>query len=177
MRSINGNGLPSSVSSSLTTSTSSSVTSGLTIKVGGKPVPPPTIPKTYASPVSSPYRLASLDRLAHRQRLFDGTGLPGATSTPLNHTTTTILNVTNDKVLNVTNDKVLNSESAIPTTQKSTVNGTSISVSSTIKAALNGNGIVSDVRDGSGSEKGIVDPSPVRCLWIYIYFLYCQRIK
>lgn len=37
-----------------------------------KPVPPPTLPKTYTPSAASAYRLASLERLtAHRQRALE----------------------------------------------------------------------------------------------------------
>jgi len=55
-------------------------TSSTSLLTGAKPTPPPTLPKYTASTSPAPggYRLAGLERLANRQRLFDQ-GAPDAT--------------------------------------------------------------------------------------------------
>lgn len=46
--------------------------------VGGvaKPTPPPTLPKSYTPSAAAAYRLASMERLAQRQRIFEQGGPP-----------------------------------------------------------------------------------------------------
>ncbi|XP_050537537.1 septin-7 isoform X2 [Daktulosphaira vitifoliae] len=41
-----------------------------------KPTPPPTLPKSYTPSAAAAYRLASMERLAQRQRLFEQGGQP-----------------------------------------------------------------------------------------------------
>lgn len=53
---------------------------GTGISVGGgglaKPTPPPTLPKSYTPSAAAAYRLASMERLAQRQRIFEQGGPP-----------------------------------------------------------------------------------------------------
>lgn len=41
-----------------------------------KPTPPPTLPKSYTPSAAAAYRLASMERLAQRQRIFEQGGPP-----------------------------------------------------------------------------------------------------
>lgn len=41
-----------------------------------KPTPPPTLPKSYTPSAAAAYRLASMERLAQRQRIFEQGGTP-----------------------------------------------------------------------------------------------------
>jgi len=46
-----------------------------------KPTPPPTLPKSYTPSAAAAYRLASMERLAQRQRIFEQGGPPPPSST------------------------------------------------------------------------------------------------
>ncbi|KAL5240212.1 hypothetical protein ACI65C_007622 [Semiaphis heraclei] len=54
-----------------------------------KPTPPPTLPKSYTPSAAAAYRLASMERLAQRQRIFEQGGPPPPSSTVTGATTVT----------------------------------------------------------------------------------------
>jgi len=54
-----------------------------------KPTPPPTLPKSYTPSAAAAYRLASMERLAQRQRIFEQGGPPPPSSTATGATTVT----------------------------------------------------------------------------------------
>lgn len=62
-----------------------------------KPVPPPTLPKTYTPSNAAAYRLASLERLtANRQRMLDqqlGASLAAANGVTVNESPVIIIHV------------------------------------------------------------------------------------
>lgn len=54
-----------------------------------KPTPPPTLPKSYTPSAAAAYRLASMERLAQRQRIFEQGGPPPPSSSTTAATTVT----------------------------------------------------------------------------------------
>jgi len=61
-----------------------------------KPTPPPTLPKSYTPSAAAAYRLASMERLAQRQRIFEQGGPPPPSSTATAATTVTTTTAASD---------------------------------------------------------------------------------